>query len=590
MSFKALFVNNWSLARQVAVCAPGYALASFLHGLLAASESVALNALLINYLYDALAQRLALSAILWVLAAAGLLIAARLGLGAYLDEALRPRAAAQLNLYMQRPLLERACALDLARYDQPEFYDEFVWAAAEADTRALAVFDSAMRLVSCLIHCAGFLGVMLQLNPGILLPAAAYFACSTLLSVRQVRLSYQRDERLKPEERRAGYAGRVFALKEYASELRTSPIAGPVLRLHAQTMAQARSVTAWFGRRLFALSAAQEGLAETVLLNGVLYGYLAYCLLVRRSLTIGSMMSLAFSAENILWRVSELIGMIPRFSEHALYAGRYLQFLKAQPQLLSGRLPPPEGALSLEGVCFRYPGGGPMALSGLSFTLHPGEKIAIVGYNGAGKSTLIRLLTRLYDPSAGRITLGGIDVRQLRLSEYRAQFGVVFQAAPLYALTLLENVAMEPEGDRERAEQALLQAGFSEALHRMPKGLDTPLTREFDPEGVELSGGEAQKVAIARALYRAPRILLLDEPASQLDPASEYELNHLMMDAARDQTVVFISHRLATTRMADTIYMMEGGRIVEKGSHRELMEKDGAYARLFRLQAAQYGL
>ena len=210
---------------------------------------------------------------------------------------------------------------------------------------------------------------------------------------------------------------------------------------------------------------------------------------------------------------------------------------------------------------------------------------AIISHPDAGKTTLTNLLLRLYDVTEGGILIGGRDIREETIESHRARFSAVFQDFQIFSATVGENVALEKDFDEDRVWQALKSAGFNKEL---PNGLDTVLLREFDDEGMMLSGGEQQKIAIARAFYKKSPYVILDEPSANLDPVSEYELNHTMMEASADRTVIFISHRLSTTRHADRILMMEKGRVIERGNHEELMALDGKYAEMFRLQAEKY--
>lgn len=223
-------------------------------------------------------------------------------------------------------------------------------------------------------------------------------------------------------------------------------------------------------------------------------------------------------------------------------------------------------------------------------TIRPLEKIAIVGYNGAGKSTLIKLFMRLYDVTEGTIYLGNTDIRKIKTDSYRKKFGAVFQDFQIFAASLGENVAMDfiKEGEREKILEALCHSGMKEKVETFPKGIDTALTKEFQEDGQNLSGGEAQKTAIARVFLRPYQYVIMDEPSSALDPISEYNLNQNMLEIAKDKTVIFISHRLSTTCMADRIYMLEKGRIIEEGTHHELMELKGKYAEMFWKQAGKY--
>ena len=232
-----------------------------------------------------------------------------------------------------------------------------------------------------------------------------------------------------------------------------------------------------------------------------------------------------------------------------------------------------------------------ITLKHVNMSLHKGERIALVGANGSGKTTLVKLLLRLYDPAEGSVTLDGTDVRDLSVADYRGAFSSVFQDFKIFATTIAENVmngkynAME---DEKTVLKALESADFSEKLSELPEGIHTHLTREFNEKGVNLSGGESQKIAIARVFARDYPIVIMDEPSSALDPMAEYTLNQSILHNTNEKTVIFISHRLSTTRIADKIYMFDTGSLIEEGSHSELLEKDGKYAEMFKVQSEKY--
>ncbi|MDE6111291.1 MAG: ABC transporter ATP-binding protein/permease, partial [Eubacterium sp.] len=241
--------------------------------------------------------------------------------------------------------------------------------------------------------------------------------------------------------------------------------------------------------------------------------------------------------------------------------------------------------IELKNVSFTYPGNSEPTLKNISLTLKPKEKIALVGYNGAGKTTLTNLLLRLYDVTDGEILIGGRNIKDETVASHRNRFSAVFQDFQIFSASLGENVALDVNPNKEETETALKHAGFTK---EMKNGIDTELLREFDDEGAMLSGGEAQKVAVSRAFYKNCPYVIMDEPSANLDPVAEYNLNKAMMEAAENKTVIFISHRLSTTRNADRIYVMENGEIVESGTHNELMHKNGKYAYMFNLQAEKY--
>ena len=324
--------------------------------------------------------------------------------------------------------------------------------------------------------------------------------------------------------------------------------------------------------------------------------YLGYMALVVCNIGLGDVAALN-NAQGIMRNQLDSINYcIERIQRAGMFCERFRKFMnyesKIEEAVGEASIPEEHSVLEINDMTFRYHGADKDTLKHISMTIRPGEKVAFVGENGAGKSTLIKLLMRLYDVTEGSIRYGERDIREYSTEEYRDIFGSVFQDYQLYAATVQENVMMQqPKGeDPDRITEALDQSGFLERLRTLPLGLDTSLTREFAEDGVQLSGGEAQKVAIARLFAKKDRmhIAILDEPSSALDPKAEYDLNRNILNKAGDATVIFISHRLSTTKEADRIYMFEHGEIIEEGTHQELMELGGQYAEMFHCQAKYY--
>ena len=334
---------------------------------------------------------------------------------------------------------------------------------------------------------------------------------------------------------------------------------------------------------------------QTVLLEFGTTLFLVYEALVRKSIDYTAVIVLMTAT----WRLSRafrnIVYKIAVSAEQCLYVEKIKNFLETKNDIVSEEDLPVNSApcsLELKNVVFRYTEDGDNIISGVSLKMEPGEKIALVGSNGAGKTTLIKLIMRLYDPNEGEILLDGINIKKYDVEKYRHNVGVVFQDFNIYAATVAENVAMDiyPHDNDGAVESALRHSGFGERLDETDCGIDTELTKEFDDEGINLSGGESQMIAIARAFYKDSGIIILDEPSSALDPISEYNFNKNMAEAAKDRTVIFISHRLSTTRLADRIIVLENGSVVEEGTHKALLEKQGRYFEMWHAQADKYEL
>ncbi len=585
MKLRRIISNNWFILRIFAKNAPTYFYMTALSNVLVVGSEVITNSLMAKFMYDALSQRKPLGDIFAVIGAVAALLTVRHFVRAYTEESLREKAKAAVYGKLQGELFAKASTLDLSCYDDPKFYDGFVWAMSSAEEKALAVFQTANRFMAYVLAFCGYGGVMLALDPFVFIPAALFFLMTFALNMRRVKINFAKESELKPEIRKRDYATRVFYLKDFAKELRTTQIGGIILHNFRESVSRIKAIAVKHGKRLALISVIDEVLGEAIILNAGVYAYLGYRLLVTKTITIGSLMSLAFATENLIWRMNQLISFVPEFTEHALYIEKLRGFLDYEAKVVGGRLPVPQrGTLRLDNVSFGY--GDTLVLDNINMIINVNEKVAIVGYNGAGKSTLVKLLMRLYDPQSGTITLNGIDIREFDLYQYRRSFAAVFQDFAIFAAELGENVALRRDYDAAAAESALAQSSFDP--RKLAGGIRTQLTKEFHDDGHNLSGGESQKVAAARAFYKSCPFAVLDEPSAALDPIAEYNLNQTLAAAAADRTVLFISHRLSTTKVAETIYMLERGRIIEQGSHADLLSSGDKYAHMWQLQAKKY--
>ena len=331
------------------------------------------------------------------------------------------------------------------------------------------------------------------------------------------------------------------------------------------------------------------GTAIKVLIYAVLY-----TAVLRKDMSVGNFtMFLSFS----LAFARALINFLQRFGDYkkaSLETDDFRSFIDLETDDdEKDCVPLPECdhyEIKFENVSYRYAKSSKEALSHLSLTLRPGEKLAVVGLNGAGKTTMIKLLLRLYDPTEGRITLNGTDIKRFKRSDYYRLFAPVFQNVEIFAFLMSENIAMlrDSELDREKATKAAYEAGLEERVLSLVKGIDTPLTKIVQDDGTDLSGGEKQKLALAKALYKGAKIVVLDEPTSALDAIAEQALYERFDEMIGKRSAVYISHRLASTRFCDSIAMFEEGELIEYGSHEELMAKNGKYAEMFNVQAQYY--
>ncbi len=506
------------------------------------------------------------------------------------------RTKPKLYKALKEKMYDKAAELDLKCYDNPEYYNQFVLAVAEAETsleRFLTLLNSIVQGLTIIVTT----GVYFLLTDAVgVLFVLASFVMNFVLAKILNKLNYEVRLKVNPWERKRNYVSRVFYLNDYAKELRLHSEIGDILEQDfEEANEEMTGIQRKAAKKRVGFTFAQGYLAGDFIIDGLYIAYLIFQAAVLHTIDYSSAVVLFNRTGSLRGGMRRIAEVAPKASENSMYVDKIRSFLAYEPEIVheSGEaVPTGVGEITLEHVSFRYTPESEEILHDISLQVKPGEKIAIVGYNGAGKTTLIKLLMRLYDPSAGCIRYHGEDIRGYNLDEYHQRIGVVFQDYKMYGASLLENVVLDDvqnvAGETKAVTVALENSGFGDRLAALPQGLETPITTEFDEAGVNLSGGESQKVAIARAFYKQADILVMDEPSSALDPIAEYNLNRAMHQAAENKTVFYISHRLSTTRDADRIIMLERGRIIEQGTHAQLLERNGQYARMWHAQAGKY--
>lgn len=483
-------------------------------------------------------------------------------------------------------------------YDDPYYYNEFVLSVTES----VNSIDRSIRLVEMT-----FYGLTMFFSYGTFFmikdPVSVIFVFISFIArffISNIINKLQFKARLAetPFIRKRNYIHRVFYLNEYAKELRLNKdISKDLYRDFGEMNNGILHVRKSVAKKKWGLSFLNNYLFRDFITDGMYLTYLVYKTVEQKVMSFSTLVVMYNSAGWLRRGMVTLSDLFPYAVETALYVEKVRTFLNYDIKIISGSnktLLRKPAVIRFEDVSFSYTENSEKILCNVSLTINPLEKVALVGYNGAGKTTLVKLLMRLYDPTEGRITLDGTDIREFDIEEYRNRIGTVFQDFRVYATTVEENIIMdlssEKTQDNEKMETALINSGFIGKFHELRNGIKTQITREFDDEGTSLSGGESQKLATARVFYKEADMIILDEPSSALDPIAEYQLNHSMTEAANDKTVVFISHRLSTTRHADRIFMLEKGCLIEAGTHDQLLRLNGKYAEMWRAQASKYVL
>lgn len=488
--------------------------------------------------------------------------------------------------------------IDLECYDNPEYYNEFVLSISEAEksiTRTHQIIEAFFSGVTALITRGVF---FLTTDAPSMIFVLASFGLTFFFSQILNRVNFSSRVGKNPPERKRAYIHRVFYMNEFAKEIRLNPdITDRLYEEFDVTCGQIRDIEKKYAAKRSLLSFVSGYLTNDFISDVIYITYLVFRAAVSHAISYSSVVVLWNTSGGLKHNLRNIARIFPQISENSLYIEKIRNFLGYEQKIISRRnLPVPGkcGCLELKNVSFGYTEKEGHILKNINLTIYPDEKIALVGYNGAGKTSLIKLIMRLYDPDEGEILYNGVNIREYDPNEYRKQIGTIFQDFRIFAAAVGENVVLnEDEASLEREHmptvmKALDYSGFRSRLDNLPKGLSTELTTEFEQEGIELSGGESQKLAIARAFYKNARMVVLDEPSSALDPIAEYQLNRTMLQAAEGKSVVFISHRLSTTRHADRIFMMEHGRIIEEGTHDELVRLKGKYAVMWKAQAGKY--
>ncbi len=520
-----------------------------------------------------------------------------------------PLMCQKLHLRMHEELFVKAHSLDLSCFDDPEFYNDFVWAMDESDKRAVEIIEDTGKLINRIVASSTLFGLLLTVDPIIAIILFVSSGITIICNLLGNKVSFNHSKETNPLWRKKSYINRVYHLSDYAKELRINHADELLMEEYDENTDKIIRIDVKYGKKYFLLYALGWNALGTITFFAIILYMIT--LLEKGTLAIGGFAASVNVVWNIRWMLTDLIERLTKYAKHSLYIEKYLEFMRFEPQIKSGVKDIPKfESLEFRDVSFSYEfsshpkylfhdedytppvgeNGNKDALKHINLKIYAGDKIAIVGYNGAGKTTLIKLIMRLYDPTEGEILYNGVNIKEYDAEAYRKRIGTVFQDFKIFATSIAENVMNGSycEDDNETVLEALEVADFTEKLESLEEGIHTHLTREFNDKGTNLSGGEAQKIAISRVFAKEYPIVIMDEPSSALDPMAEYNLNQSILHNTEGKTVIFISHRLSTTRIADKIYMFDTGCLIEEGSHEELLTMDGKYAEMFRVQSEKY--
>ncbi len=506
-------------------------------------------------------------------------------------EAYRKVKTPEVYRYIFHKVMDLSDSLELKDFESPDFYDRYTRALDRCVDSAIDLAIKTGVYFGNVVSTIASLVIVVTVDPVFLVFMIVPMIVSLYFGNKNGKCNYDRESAITRDKRVADYVKRVYYEKKYAAEVRLFDINSIMFDKQVEAVDNMEKISLKYRKKSAFYSFLMKS-SYSILAGIVAYLYVVFKVKLGNVSDVSSYVAMitamSFSTNQLKQAVENRIFL----SNESKLFRNLEEFLKKNTQKETGKIKIEEiESIELNNVSFIYPGAQKETIKNVTFKWNKGEKLAIVGYNGAGKTTLIKLIMGLYPPTDGKILVNGIDLAEVDEDSYRERFGTVFQDLQVFAMPLIENVLMRrPAGeeDYKKAEKALINAQFDVNHKGLINGLDTVVSREFDESGFVPSGGQAQKIAIARVFAAEPDMVILDEPSSALDPLAEYNMYNNMMKLSEGRGVIFISHRLSSARMADEIYLMKDGEVVESGTHEELIANQSFYHEMFTLQAENY--
>lgn len=501
----------------------------------------------------------------------------------------------EISAIIKKQLFDKIKTVDIENYDNKEFYDRYTYAFCSMDVTAFKVFNTMLKLTGSVIAAITLSSYMASLSPLLIILAVSGSSVSLISNflVNKYKVQHQKERVIY--DRKMDYISSIYSSKKNAADIKMGILPQMLDTFFIKASKNKINLSKKYGKKYALFNTIFE--SPLIISDMLMWLYIAYGIL-KGFLKVGDFMSLSNAAWSLSQQLRNIFNVFPVIHELSLTVDNILIFESYQSKLLSSNSAHfkenDNYSLCIKKVSFSYPSQektGVLILKDIDLDFKSGEKIAIVGQNGAGKTTLIKLLLRLYDPSEGVLSINGHFYNEYKLCELRSLFTVVFQEYQFYSFSIAENVLLRTprnKHDREIVDNALKKVGLYSKIYETPLGIDTQLTKNFDNNGILLSGGEIQKLIIARALALDAPIVIMDEPSSSLDPISEREVSDLFFNVFQNKLVFIISHRLTLTKNCDRIIVIDNGKIIEQGNHGELLSRNGKYAQLWNAQSEYY--
>ena len=591
LSLKGTLKNAWYALALGTSISKSIVIHSFFLWLVGYCEWVFFDGIFMRRIVDALDQGRGFRPIFLFILISGMVFAACSIYSNYVENVVYPLETNRLFGGIYKKLYEKARNVELRCYEDSDFYNRYTMAMDGAEEKVTAIIRGILGTVIGSVSAVVVFGFMYEIDH-----YAIFFIISPLLGNflfgnLKNKYEFKRYQEQAPNEKVLNYVSRMMYLPDGAKEIRLSEVFSLMKKQYHEATQRNVKIAVKYAFANASLNFWRITFTFTVMFEGVLL-YAIYRKEVTGSITLAQltiMTSLMVAMTWILIRVFENIMEILKNGVFINNLRGFLEYEETIPQDQDGDMPDKEfQSLEFRNVSFSY--NEEQTIQNLSFVITKGQTAALVGHNGAGKTTIIKLLLRLYDPTSGTVLYNGRDIRQYNLKAYRELFATTFQDFQMFGMTIKENVLMgrHYENEDQRVITALKKAGVYEKVTTLKDGFHTMMTKEFDAEGAVLSGGETQKIAVARTFVKDAQMKIFDEPSSALDPIAEYELFQNIMKEGDKHTMLFISHRLSSVRNCDKVFMLERGHLIEEGTHDELMAANGSYAQMYKKQAMNY--
>ena len=561
---------------------PGLVVLSALMRVVVSVRTSFLRVIFLAYIISCMEQKKTLVFILTFIGISFLIVGVTYAVQSFFENRYQPVCQEKLVQSLQRELFEKMRTVDLQSYDTESYYSAITLAGEECSKRAVEVVENFLNLLESVLTLALTCVSVIGADWIVPVVAAVSFGFSFWMNQKMVsgRVSY--DTAVKLKEKEASMLKRVLYLPEYAKDIRSSGMKQTVLERYRKNTEEKAVLIRKEGGKIGRLTALETIGGSCLLIDFFASLYLAVKTLVWNTMTASGFVAVLNACNQIQFSLESLSAQIAVFAENGTLIERFRTVENMEPEIEKkepGQSAAPFETLQVQDICFQYE-NNKFGLKNVRFEIKKGEKVAFVGENGSGKTTLVKLLLRLYDCSSGEILYNGMPVEKMNTRTYRSAYSTLFQDFNLYAASVAENVSMNQNPDLEKVREALICARIPKAADQ----LDGIISKEFCADGIDFSGGERQRIALARVFYENHDILIMDEPTAAMDIRFEKEFYDLVFSYLKDKTILMISHRLASITACDRIFYMENGSITEQGTHQELMEKQGKYAKLFLAQ------